>query len=142
MQHRRIVEIAAAVCNAPRGPGHPQPHATRMPQLARVEAVAFSLVGESNMRYRMGQQAMGRTRTCRPAAQGRRELPGGRADRPAPLRQDGPVAEGVPDASYQKAQVNRGERRQLWHCRDHAGLEVDFVLPGRGGALVAGLTAG
>ncbi len=47
-----------------------------------------------------------------------------------------------PDASYQKAQVNRGERRQLWHCRDHAGLEVDFVLPGRGGALVAGLTAG
>lgn len=32
-------------------------------------------------------------------------------------------------------EAGAGGRRQLWFFRDHEGLEVDFVMPGRGGAL-------
>ena len=31
--------------------------------------------------------------------------------------------------------MNAGERRQLYHFRDEQGLEVDFVVPGRNGAV-------
>ncbi|MBL8734316.1 MAG: ATP-binding protein [Planctomycetes bacterium] len=47
----------------------------------------------------------------------------------------GELFEGLLAAEILKAQVNRGERRQLWYFRDHAGLEVDFVMPGRGDKL-------
>jgi hypothetical protein len=32
-------------------------------------------------------------------------------------------------------QANAGRRRELYHFRDEQGLEVDFVLPGRGGSI-------
>ena len=38
-------------------------------------------------------------------------------------------------ASEIKAQVNAGRRRELYYFRDQQGLEVDFVVPGRGGSL-------
>ena len=31
--------------------------------------------------------------------------------------------------------ANAGRRRELYHFRDAQGLEVDFLVPGRGGAL-------
>jgi len=34
-----------------------------------------------------------------------------------------------------KAQVNSGHRRELFHFRDEQGLEVDFLVPGRGGSV-------
>jgi hypothetical protein len=34
-----------------------------------------------------------------------------------------------------KAQLNAGRRRELYYFRDEQGLEVDFVLPGRGGGV-------
>jgi predicted AAA+ superfamily ATPase len=43
----------------------------------------------------------------------------------------GALFEGLVAAEIVKSQVNRGRRRQLWFFRDHAGLEVDFVVPGR-----------
>ena len=35
-----------------------------------------------------------------------------------------------------KAQANAGGRRELYYFRDQQGLEVDFLMPGRGGAMV------
>jgi len=43
--------------------------------------------------------------------------------------------EGFVAAEIVKAQVNAGRRRELYHFRDEQGLEVDFVVPGRSGAL-------
>jgi len=47
----------------------------------------------------------------------------------------GALFEGLLASELTKAQLHRGERRQLWFYRDHAGLEVDFVMPGKGGRL-------
>lgn len=47
----------------------------------------------------------------------------------------GVLFEGFIAAEIVKAQVNRGRRRELYHFRDEQGLEVDFVIPGRGHAL-------
>jgi uncharacterized protein len=47
----------------------------------------------------------------------------------------GVLFEGFIAAEIVKAQVNRGRRRELYHFRDEQGLEVDFVIPGRGSAL-------
>ena len=47
----------------------------------------------------------------------------------------GALFEGFVAAEIVKAQVNAGQRRELYHFRDEQGLEVDFVIPGRGGAL-------
>jgi predicted AAA+ superfamily ATPase len=47
----------------------------------------------------------------------------------------GALFEGLVAAEIVKAQANAGRRRELYHFRDEQGLEVDFVVPGRGGAL-------
>ncbi len=47
----------------------------------------------------------------------------------------GTLFEGFVAAEIVKAQVNAGKRRELYHFRDEQGLEVDFVIPGRGDAL-------
>ncbi len=47
----------------------------------------------------------------------------------------GHVFEGFIASEIVKAQVNQGRRRELYHFRDEQGLEVDFVVPGRGSAL-------
>ena len=48
----------------------------------------------------------------------------------------GSLFEGFIASEIAKAQVNAGGRRELYHFRDEQGLEVDFVVPGRGGSLV------
>jgi hypothetical protein len=47
----------------------------------------------------------------------------------------GVLFEGFIAAEIVKAQVNGGHRRELYHFRDEQGLEVDFVVPGRGSSL-------
>jgi predicted AAA+ superfamily ATPase len=47
----------------------------------------------------------------------------------------GSLFEGFIASEIVKAQVNAGRRRELYHFRDEQGLEVDFVMPGRGGSL-------
>ncbi len=47
----------------------------------------------------------------------------------------GALFEGFIAAEIIKAQVNAGRRRELYYFRDEQGLEVDFVLPGRGSSL-------
>jgi hypothetical protein len=47
----------------------------------------------------------------------------------------GPLFEGFIAAEIVKSQVNAGRRRELYYFRDQQGLEVDFVLAGRGGGL-------
>jgi predicted AAA+ superfamily ATPase len=47
----------------------------------------------------------------------------------------GALFEGFIASEIVKGQINAGGRRQLYHFRDEQGLEVDFVVPGRGGAL-------
>lgn len=47
----------------------------------------------------------------------------------------GALFEGFIAAEIIKAQLNAGRRRELYYFRDEQGLEVDFVLPDRGGAL-------
>lgn len=48
----------------------------------------------------------------------------------------GALFEGFVAAEIVKAQVNAGRRRELYHFRDEQGLEVDFLVPGRGGSLM------
>ena len=48
----------------------------------------------------------------------------------------GCLFEGFVASEIVKAQVNAGRRRELYHFRDEQGLEVDFVVPGRSGAVV------
>lgn len=45
----------------------------------------------------------------------------------------GPLFEGFIAAELVKAQVNAGQRRELYYFRDQQGLEVDFVVPGKRG---------
>jgi hypothetical protein len=47
----------------------------------------------------------------------------------------GALFEGFVAAEIAKQQVNAGGRRELYYFRDEQGLEVDLVVPGRGGAL-------
>jgi len=47
----------------------------------------------------------------------------------------GSLFEGFVASEIVKTQVNAGRRRQLFHFRDQQGLEVDFVVPGPGGAV-------
>jgi predicted AAA+ superfamily ATPase len=59
-------------------------------------------------------------------------------DSPAELAKSpfhGPLFEGFIAAEIAKAQVNSGRRREIYYFRDEQGLEVDFLVPGRGGTL-------
>ena len=47
----------------------------------------------------------------------------------------GALFEGFIAAEIVKTQVNSGKRRELYYFRDEQGLEVDFLAPGRGGAV-------
>ena len=47
----------------------------------------------------------------------------------------GALFEGFVAAEIVKSQINVGARRELYYFRDQQGLEVDFVLPRKGGAL-------
>ncbi len=47
----------------------------------------------------------------------------------------GALFEGFVASELVKAQLNAGRRRELFWFRDQQGLEVDFVVPGRGGAM-------
>ena len=47
----------------------------------------------------------------------------------------GALFEGLVASEIVKSQVHRGRRRQLWFFRDSTGVEVDFVVPGKDGAL-------
>jgi hypothetical protein len=51
--------------------------------------------------------------------------------RRSPFR--GSILEGLVAAEIAKAQTAAGLRRELYYFRDHQGLEVDFVVPGRAG---------
>lgn len=48
----------------------------------------------------------------------------------------GPLFEGFVASEIVKRQVNAGRRRELYYFRDQQGLEVDFVVPVRGGRLL------
>ncbi len=45
----------------------------------------------------------------------------------------GALFEGYVASEILKSQVNRGRRKELYHFRDHQGLEVDFLFPSEGG---------
>jgi uncharacterized protein len=47
----------------------------------------------------------------------------------------GALFEGFIASEMAKAQVNRGQRPELYFFRDEQGLEVDFLVPGRGGSI-------
>ncbi|MGH8696910.1 MAG: ATP-binding protein [Burkholderiales bacterium] len=47
----------------------------------------------------------------------------------------GVLFEGFVAAEIVKAQANAGRRRELYYFRDQQGLEVDFLVPGRSGAV-------
>jgi hypothetical protein len=47
----------------------------------------------------------------------------------------GVLFEGFLAAEIVKSQVNAGRRRELYYFRDQQGLEVDFVVPMRGGGM-------
>lgn len=47
----------------------------------------------------------------------------------------GALFEGFVASEIVKHQVNRGQRRELYHFRDEQGLEMDFVVPRRGGGV-------
>lgn len=47
----------------------------------------------------------------------------------------GSLFEGFIASEIVKAQANAGRRRELYHFRDEQGLEVDFVIPRRGGSV-------
>jgi hypothetical protein len=47
----------------------------------------------------------------------------------------GALFEGFLAGEIVKAQVNAGRRRELYYFRDQQGLEVDFVVPARGGGV-------
>jgi hypothetical protein len=47
----------------------------------------------------------------------------------------GPLFEGFIASEIVKAQLNAGRRREIYFFRDEQGLEVDFVVPSRGGGL-------
>lgn len=47
----------------------------------------------------------------------------------------GVLFEGFVASEIVKAQVNMGRRRELYYFRDEQGLEMGFLMPGRGGAV-------
>jgi len=47
----------------------------------------------------------------------------------------GALFEGFVAAEIAKAQANSGRRRELYFFRDQQGLEVDFIVPGKGGGM-------
>ena len=47
----------------------------------------------------------------------------------------GVIFEGCVAAEIIKSQIHSGGRQELYHFRDPQGLEVDFLVPGRGGHL-------
>jgi hypothetical protein len=47
----------------------------------------------------------------------------------------GALFEGFVASEIVKAQANAGRRRELYYFRDEQGLEVDFLVPGPGGAV-------
>ena len=47
----------------------------------------------------------------------------------------GALFEGFIASEIVKAQLNSGRRRELYYFRDEQGLEVDFVMPARGGGV-------
>ena len=47
----------------------------------------------------------------------------------------GALFEGLIASELAKAQAHAGRRRELYYFRDQQGLEVDFVVPGKGGAI-------
>jgi hypothetical protein len=47
----------------------------------------------------------------------------------------GPIFEGFIAGELAKAQLNAGQRRELYYFRDQQGLEVDFIVPTRGGGV-------
>jgi predicted AAA+ superfamily ATPase len=47
----------------------------------------------------------------------------------------GALFEGFIAAEIAKAQVNAGQRREIYFFRDQQGLEVDFLVPGKAGAV-------
>lgn len=47
----------------------------------------------------------------------------------------GVLFEGFMAAEIVKAQINSGRRRELYYFRDEQGLEVDFLVPGKSGAV-------
>jgi uncharacterized protein len=47
----------------------------------------------------------------------------------------GALFEGFVASEIVKAQANAGRRRELYYFRDEQGLEVDFLVPGSGGAV-------
>jgi predicted AAA+ superfamily ATPase len=47
----------------------------------------------------------------------------------------GAVFEGLIASEIAKSQLHRGLRRELYYFRDQQGLEVDFLVPGRGGTI-------
>ena len=47
----------------------------------------------------------------------------------------GALCEGFVAAEIAKSQLNRGYRRELYYFRDQQGLEVDFLLPRKGGGV-------
>ena len=51
----------------------------------------------------------------------------------SPLR--GPIFEGFVASEIVKSQLHRGQRRALYYFRDQQGLEVDFLVPGKAGAV-------
>jgi predicted AAA+ superfamily ATPase len=59
-------------------------------------------------------------------------------DTPAELAKSpflGALFEGFIASEMVKAQLNAGRRRELYYFRDQQGLEVDFLMPGRGGGI-------
>jgi len=48
----------------------------------------------------------------------------------------GPLFEGFVASEIVKRQLNAGRRREIYYFRDQQGLEVDFVVPIRGGRLL------
>ena len=47
----------------------------------------------------------------------------------------GALFEGLVAAEIVKAQINAGRRRELYYFRDQQGLEVDFIVPAKGGGV-------
>ncbi|OGA72702.1 MAG: hypothetical protein A3F77_04285 [Betaproteobacteria bacterium RIFCSPLOWO2_12_FULL_67_28] len=47
----------------------------------------------------------------------------------------GALFEGLVAAEIVKAQANAGRRRELYYFRDQQGLEVDFIVPAKGGGV-------
>jgi uncharacterized protein len=54
----------------------------------------------------------------------------------------GALFEGLVASEIVKAQINAGRRRELFYFRDALGLEVDFIVPRKGGLTLVECKAG